>query len=152
MAYKRISEGKIDTLEASMLKKECSYELPCENCNYCVGEQSVQAQVYNFMLIKGSTFTKTIKYKQSDGTPYDLTGYTAQLLCANKEKAFEIPCTIENALQGEISLNMPADDTKNIDNDNQCNSIYKYQLELKSDSGTVYRILEGKVFVSCRCS
>ena len=151
MAYKRTS--KIETV-SSVVTSSSGTTMPCNTCNYCIETNTMTngvIPVYNFQLVKGETFNRTLYYKQKNKTPYDLRGYTGKLLCqSSNNKSFEITCNITNPLAGEIQLYMDSEDTKYIyaEGCNCCNpSEYFYQLELTSDSGFTYRIMQGKIQV-----
>lgn len=106
---------------------------------------------YDIVLYQGTTFTEQLTWKDSSGDPVDLTGWTARMMAresVDAETAF-ITLTTENdgialgGAAGTITLSMTDADTSAL-------SIYSgiYDLELISDSGDVFRLLQGNLTVS----
>lgn len=56
------------------------------------------AGLYNFSIEKGSTVNFRIEYKDSDGTPIDLTGYQARMHIRNKPDSSIILCSLSSSL------------------------------------------------------
>lgn len=100
---------------------------------------------------KGSTFSKLIQWRASDGvTPINLTGYTARMQIRKTPTSSEILdlLTTEN---NRLSIYAPLEGRLRIDISASISTGYTfdyavYDLELVSnDNQTVYRILEGSV-------
>lgn len=104
---------------------------------------------YNFTIEQGATFSRVITFKDSDGSPIDLTNYTAQLIAKEKTTGVEIlNLTTENGgitiggVAGTITLSMSAAETGDLNFD--CGV---YDLELIHAS-VVTRLLQGTVELS----
>lgn len=104
--------------------------------------------VYDMVIKQGSTFQKIITLKNADGTPMNLTGYTArsQFRRNHRSDAVEFSMTTENGRitidgsLGKVTLNIPASDTATLEG--------KYVYDLELVSGTyVDRFLQGEVTV-----
>lgn len=107
------------------------------------------ASNYDFTIYQGSTFSRTITYKDNNGDPVDLTGYTARLqVRISYDSDVLLELTTENGgielggALGTIRLLASASDTADLDF-----SKARYDLELVSGS-TVTRLLMGLVFLS----
>lgn len=107
------------------------------------------AAKYNLYVEQGTTFSKTITWKDSVGNPIDLTGYSAELqIRASVESTttfLSLTSTAGITLQpaGLISILITPAQTRTI---NARKGIY--DLELTAPGGTVRRLLEGKVTFS----
>ena len=110
------------------------------------------AGIYNFTIEQGTTFTRTFKYKDSEGNPIDLTsngGFTARMDIRTKAggdliNAFSTSggqITITNT--NFITLTIGATSTSNY----SFNSAV-YDLEIVSPAGVVTRLLQGKIKLS----
>ena len=104
------------------------------------------AGTYNFTIEQGTTFNRIITL-QENGSAMNLTGYSvaSQIRSTHDSGTVvgTITCTISNASAGQITLSMTNSVTSAIEE-----GIYVYDIEITSGSGTVTRILEGKVTVS----
>lgn len=100
---------------------------------------------YDFELVQGATFSKTLTYKDSSGDPVDLTGYTGRLQIRTTKDAAsaELELTTENGgmtlggTAGTIALLVSAATTGSASYTGGV-----YDLELVNGS-TVTRLLEG---------
>lgn len=105
---------------------------------------------YNFAIEKGTTFRKTITWKDSVGNPVNLAGYSAKLQLRDKAGGsvfLELSTTNGrisfNPAFGQILLYIAAPDTSTI-NARKC----VYDLELVAPNTDVTRLLQGKVTIS----
>lgn len=100
---------------------------------------------------QGATFTYNLIWKDSDGSPIDLTGYTARMQVRKNYNTSDtlLDLTTENGAitlggsLGTIAVVGAADDTSAIDARTGV-----YDLELVSAGGTVTRLIEGKVTIN----
>lgn len=105
---------------------------------------------FDFTLRQGSTFLQNIVWKDSLGTPVDLTGYVArmQIRPAICSETIIIELSTANGritlggATGEIILEIDAADTAAI-----TQGAGFYDLELESSSGFVTAILAGAVTI-----
>jgi hypothetical protein len=109
----------------------------------------MSAGKHNFYCEQGATFSSVLTWKDEDGDPINVTGYSAAMQVRSK------PCTdpiltlstanariaLGGAL-GTIALTISATDT-----DDLKPGTYIYDLEM-SNSGTVTRLIEGSFTVS----
>lgn len=104
------------------------------------------AGIYNINCEQGSTFTRTFTITQSDGTVYDLTGFSARLQI---RKDYDSASLIHSATVanggitmsipfGEIHVDIPASTTATFTRDGV------YDLEIFTTSGTVYKVVKGR--------
>lgn len=95
----------------------------------------------------GATYPLGIDVLNDDGTVYSLTGYTAKLQIRETPTSATALVTVNatiNTTTGHLTLTIPAASTALLVKDS-----YVYAVELTASGGEpVYRILEGKVFVS----
>ena len=103
---------------------------------------------YDFVLRQGSTWNQSIVWKDSNGVPVNLTGYSARMQIrpqVNSETVI-VELTSENgrididAPSGKLTLSLDAETTAGI-----CQSTGVYDIELESLDGTVTAILAGSV-------
>ena len=106
---------------------------------------------YDLTIYQGSTFSKSIQIRESDGlTPVNMTGYTARLQMRETfdSSTILVTLTTENGgisidgATGSIVLTMSATATAAL-----TWTAARYDLEIVSGA-TVYRPIEGKVKVS----
>lgn len=103
------------------------------------------AGVYHFQIEQGSTFLRTITYKDSAGSPIDLSTYTARMqLRKNIEDASAIlELTTSNGritlggAAGTVQLTVSAADTASLD---PVEGVYDLELVVGS---TVEKLLKG---------
>ena len=122
------------------------------------------ASKYDFSIEQGSSFRLSIVYKDSSGSPIDLTNWCARLTWITNKNNTQIFTTtnLDYSIykfviignQGKISLLIPADTTNNFDFNTA-----KYDLELQSPDdlyvgGGKYttRILYGVISIDRRFS
>lgn len=117
----------------------------------------MSAGKYNFTCEQGATFDRIITYKDSEGTAVDLSNYTANmqvreyaggtlLASFSSNASANGACVItgsvadsEDGANGNVRIFMAAANTSLI----PAKSL-RYDLELRSQSGVVTRLLEGK--------
>ena len=109
------------------------------------------AAVYNLYIEQGTTFSKTLTWKDSSGNPINLTGYTARMQFRRSAASADAlytasstggQITMGGAL-GTVAIVLPATDTAAFDF-----GCAVYDLEVESAGGIVTRLLEGGVEVS----
>jgi hypothetical protein len=106
---------------------------------------SAPAQTYDITADQGATYSVVITYKNSNGTPINLTNYTArmQLRASYASAAAALTLTTENGritlggALGTITLNVEAATMETLEA-----KTYVYDLELV-DGSTVIRLLQG---------
>ena len=107
------------------------------------------AGIYNFTLDQGATWTLQIVYNNPDGTPINLTGYTAEMQIRRKFNS-DTPVLTLSTSNGGITI-VGATGTLNlIATDEQAAidpGFYVYDLEL-SLGGVRTRLIQGQVTVS----
>jgi hypothetical protein len=106
------------------------------------------AATHNITIEQGATFLRTLTLKNSDDTPFDLTGYTARGQIRRNHRsgnvAASFTCTITDPTAGEIQIKLTAATTADLP---IYDHVYDIEIELTAAS-TVSRILEGTVTVS----
>lgn len=107
------------------------------------------AAIANLRVERGSTFSSDVTVKDSDGTVFNLTGYSAS---ASLAKGFDdsfygrtsFTCTIATPTSGIITLELTADQTNALESGR-----YVYDLEiLRTSDSTITRVIEGIITVS----
>lgn len=110
------------------------------------------AKILDITIEQGATFTLNITWKAADGTPIDLTGYTAKMQARWKytdSSPLVTFTTADNTITlggvlGTISINGLANITGLIEP-----KYGVYDLELtKTSTGTVTRLLQGRAMIS----
>lgn len=109
------------------------------------------AATYDLYIEQGATFVKQITWKDSSGTPVDLSGYTARMQFRSSVNSDTILFSATTT-NGKITLGGAAG-TIDIEIDATDTTAFAfvsavYDLELESASGFVTRLLEGGVEVS----
>lgn len=107
------------------------------------------AATYNIVCDQGATFSRIITWKNTSGTPIDLTGYTAKMQVRTTPAAASAVLTLSTAAGsivlggalGTITLTGQAS-AMNMDGYN-----YVYDLELTSSGGAVTRLVMGNFTV-----
>lgn len=109
------------------------------------------AAAYDITIEQGTTFRLSLIWKDSEGDPVNLTGYTARMQMRRRHSATEkiLDLTTQNGAialggaAGTIEVTVPATATDDI-------SVRSgvYDLELVSASGVVTRLIEGGVTVT----
>jgi hypothetical protein len=104
---------------------------------------------YNITIEQGATFSKTLIYKDSNGTPINMSdvaevrGQMRPTIASSTFKDFTLTIDANPAL-GKIYWSMSDEDTAAL----SAPSTQYYDIELEFDDGTVKRILQGTVTVS----
>tara|TARA_B100001094_G_C17848039_1_gene631234 strand:+ start:295 stop:654 length:360 start_codon:yes stop_codon:yes gene_type:complete len=110
------------------------------------------AGIYNFTIEQGATFTRTFKYKDSEGNPIDLVsgdGYVARMEIKDKIGGNQIAFFSSNGTglginnTNFITLTISAGSTSSY---NFTTAVY--DLEIVSSTGVVTRLLQGKIKLS----
>ena len=109
------------------------------------------ADTYQLEINQGADLEISFILNDENGTPINLTGYTArmQLRTSYNSATVEMELTTANGrivitpLLGKIALNAPASITTNL-----IAQQYVYDLEMVSGSGYVTRVVQGDVIVS----
>jgi len=109
------------------------------------------AEIYELNINQGSNLSLEIALKNADGTPLNLTGYTArmQLRASYTAPDVIVELTTENSriiiipLTGVVRLLLDASTTAALVAKN-----YVYDLETVSPTGFVTRVLQGEAIVS----
>lgn len=112
---------------------------------------SGQGNRYEILINQGADFVLTLTWNGSNGTPMNLTGYTARMMIKNspEDVAPLIELTTENGritlggALGTIALEISAYDTADLTFTNAL-----YDLELISPTGFVTRLLQGPAVLS----
>jgi len=108
------------------------------------------AGIYNFTMDQGSTWTLQIVYEDPNGTPINLTGYTAEMQVRRKFDSPAPVLTLATGGQGivitggtgTIAITATDEQTEAIDA-----GLYVYDLEL-DNGGVRTRLIQGSVTVS----
>lgn len=103
---------------------------------------------HDFIINKGATFSKEIRYKDENGALINLTGYVARMHIRETVESSTtiVTLTTENGritlggAAGTIVLNISATDTAAI-----TQNLAVYDLEIVAGGGLVTRLLEGEV-------
>jgi len=105
----------------------------------------------NIIIEQGATFTYNLIYKDSEGTPVNLTGYTARMQVRKNVNSSDtlLDLNTENGAivlggsAGTIDITASATETASINS-----KIGAYDLEIESSSGVVKRLVEGDVTIN----
>lgn len=105
------------------------------------------AGTYNILVEQGSTFSQKVTVKE-DGSPRDLTGYSARAQMRPTRTSSTLTatftCTISTPSNGEILMELSPAVTSEI-----ADGRYYYDLEIYTNGdGIVTRLLQGEVTVS----
>ena len=106
---------------------------------------------YGLTILKGATFWQRLVWKDSDGAPVDLTGYSARMQVRKtiSTEAVVVELSTSNGsislqgVTGAIELHLRAAQTSAL-----TGKAGVYDLELESADGTVTRLLYGDVTLS----
>jgi hypothetical protein len=104
----------------------------------------------DFLMPKGSTFSRTLTYKLG-GSAVNLTGYTARMQARSSVTSATIVLDLTTAnskitlggAAGTIQLNLTATETSAI-----TKTSLAYDLELVSAGGEVTRLVEGQIVLT----
>jgi hypothetical protein len=101
----------------------------------------------NLVIDQGTDFSTTITLKDSSGSAYDLTGYSANGHIRkhySSSTAYPLTCAISApASTGKITLSLGRTTTSAMESGR-----YVYDVEIKSTSNTVTRLIEGIVTIT----
>lgn len=103
------------------------------------------ATVANIFIDQGSDYSNIITVASTNGSPLDLTGYSAasQLRKSySSSTAYNFTSSIYNAVQGKVRIQLSAEQSEAIPPGR-----YLYDLEVTSPSGGKKRVVEGIVTV-----
>lgn len=105
------------------------------------------AATHNLIVERGATFNQRLLWKDSTGALVNLTGYTARMQIRPKVGApLLVELTTENSrialggAAGTVDLTLTAATTADLPT-----CVARYDLELISAGGIVYRLIEGTV-------
>jgi hypothetical protein len=104
----------------------------------------------NLRIEQGATFSSDVTVKDTNGSAFDLTGYTAAAKMALGYASTRTRTTISTAIAsdattGVITISLTADQTSALD----APARYVYDVEItKTSDSTVTRVIEGIITVS----
>jgi hypothetical protein len=104
----------------------------------------------NLTIDKSATFSSDVTVLDTDGTAFDLTGYTAAAKMAKGYASTQTRVTLTTQINsdpttGIITISLTADQTKALD----APARYVYDVEItKTSDSTVTRVIEGLITVS----
>ena len=104
----------------------------------------------NLRIDKGATFSSDVTVTDTDGTAFDLTGYTAAAKMALGYASTRTRVTLTTQINsdpttGIITISLTADQTKALD----APARYVYDVEItKTSDSTVTRVIEGIITIS----
>ena len=107
------------------------------------------AGIYNITMDQGAQWTLQVVYDNNNGTPFDLTGYTARMQVRPKFGSDNAVLTISSPSSGIVitpltgTLNLTATTAQTGDIPG---GFYVYDLEISS-GGVVTRLMQGSVTV-----
>ena len=108
------------------------------------------AATANLRIEQGATFNSDVTVKDTNGSAFDLTGYTAAAKMALGYASTRTRTTISTAIAsdattGVITISLTADQTSALD----APARYVYDVEItKTSDSTVTRVIEGIITVS----
>ncbi len=104
----------------------------------------------NLQIDKGATFSSDVTVTDTDGTAFDLTGYTAASKMALGYTSTRTRVSLQASINGDpttgiITISLTADQTKAL----EAPARYVYDVEItKTSDSTVTRVIEGIITVS----
>lgn len=145
--YKR---SAVLTMPSSSAQVEAVYASIATEANYARGfDMTIQAGRYDFVIEQGAGFDRTLYWKDEDGNPINLTGYTAEMKIKVLVGAAETVVTLTDesgitlgGAEGTIDIALTSAQT----NDMTFTWAY-YDLELTKGGNTV-RLVGGKIKLS----
>ena len=109
------------------------------------------AENYSFTIDQGADWYLNIDYKNPDGTPINLTGYTAamqfRLNISSTTAAISLTSSsgiVITGATGNLAIHATAAQTGALDDSTR----YNYDLEITSPSGIITRLIQGIASVS----
>lgn len=110
----------------------------------------MSAGQYDITIEQGATWQRNIVWKDSTGTPIDITGYSARMQIRTRKSSTSTLLSIDQddyisvgTTDGLLEISIPASVTAALDFRGAV-----YDIEIESPSGTVYRLLEGTAELS----
>jgi hypothetical protein len=108
------------------------------------------AAIANLRIDQGATFSSDVTVTDTDGTAFNLTGYTASAKMAKGYASTRTRTTLTTAIAsdattGVITLSLTADQTNTLDA--PARYVYDVEITQTSDS-TITRVIEGIITVS----
>lgn len=111
----------------------------------------MSAAIYNATIDQGATFTLQVTYKDENGAPINLTGYTAamQIRQNYNDSAALITLTspsdgiVITGATGTINITISAEQTGSLDE-----GFYVYDLEITATNNVITRLIQGQFTVS----
>lgn len=107
------------------------------------------ASTYNLLIEQGATFTLSLVWKDSEGDPVDLTGYSARMQVRPSVTSEDVLLSLTDqdgiVLGGDGSIVVQASATQTAAISSKRGA---YDLELEDQDGTVTRLLQGVVTIS----
>lgn len=120
------------------------------------------AGIYDIIIEQGADWELVFVWKDKDGNPYDLTGWTAQMQLrkdyASKAKVFDLTTDNDriavNLQPGQVAITIPAELSRLVAvnsadlfwKDGKQGVAFDYDLELINPAGKTKRLLQGAVF------
>lgn len=104
----------------------------------------------NLQIDRSATFSSDVTVTDTDGTAFDLTGYTAAAKMAKGYASTQTRVTLTTTINGDpttgiITISLTADQTKTL----EAPARYVYDVEItKTSDSTVTRVIEGIITVS----
>jgi hypothetical protein len=104
----------------------------------------------NLQIDRSATFSSDVTVTDTDGTAFDLTGYTAAAKMALGYASTRTRVTLTTTINGDpttgiITISLTADQTKTL----EAPARYVYDVEItKTSDSTVTRVIEGIITVS----
>jgi len=104
----------------------------------------------NLTIDKSATFSSDVTVTDTDGTAFDLTGYSAEAKMALGYASTRTRVTLTTTINGDpttgiITISLTADQTKTL----EAPARYVYDVEItKTSDSTVTRVIEGIITVS----
>lgn len=109
------------------------------------------AATYDFDIEQGATLLKPIVWKDSTGTPVNLTGYTARMQVRSSTASPDVLLEMTST-NGKIQITPSTGTVTLVFSAATTAAITwkrgKYDLEMVSSDGTVTRLIEGQISVS----
>ena len=108
------------------------------------------AATANLRIDQGASFSTDVTVTNTDGTAFNLTGYTASAKMAlgytsTRTRTTFTTAIANDATTGVITLSLTADQTNNL----EAPARYVYDVEiLKTSDSTITRVIEGIITVS----
>ena len=104
----------------------------------------------NLQIDRGATFSSDVIVADTDGTAFDLTGYSAEAKMALGYASTRTRVTLTTTINGDpttgiITISLTADQTKTL----EAPARYVYDVEItKTSDSTVTRVIEGIITIS----